>query len=368
MSSCKLDVVKVDKGSPYYSEVKEVFRCRKEIYGDQKLSFEKIKSGDDRHCEVFVDERNRPTSILVYKLKPVKKFEDFPIFDSLEVKTFMLIDPKNVDVEETFSVMLKRVSSLAKELMASSVHMTVSAKEPWTLQFLLAHEFEVKIAWNGKYIDGVRESLVRLKLPKPVIDRPEAKTTVSKKPVDDDERYIADRERAGHSNYASRGDGREAMLRELDRRNPANNERGSYKRKRDDHDDRYPRDNKRQFHDHKGPKTCTLKRIYIKQIIDKKKTVEGRLAGGMFDKWKDGDEVKFHCFGQDEVLCKITKKILYKSFREMLEAEGVSKCIPECSNNLERAVGMYLQIPRYREKEKNGVYAFRLEVIDYKSK
>jgi len=108
-------------------------------------------------------------------------------------------------------------------------------------------------------------------------------------------------------------------------------------------------------------KECTLKKQYIRMIQDGKKTVEGRINSGMFKGYKKDDLVRFYN-QYDDVTCKIEDVVPYKSFEEMLTAEGVGRCIPGI-HKVSEGVRAYHQIPGYEKKEKqHGVVAFRLKV------
>jgi len=115
----------------------------------------------------------------------------------------------------------------------------------------------------------------------------------------------------------------------------------------------------------KGIKSCTLKEKYIALIKQGKKTVEARVAIPMFQNWQEGDKIRFFSRRNShiKVSAKIVGKAHYKTFRQMLKAEGVEKVIPEISNIYE-GERIYLKIPKYAEREKQyGVLAFRIEVI-----
>lgn len=85
----------------------------------------------------------------------------------------------------------------------------------------------------------------------------------------------------------------------------------------------------------------------------------------MFQSWQEGDKIKFFSRRNShiKVSVKIVGKAHYKTFRQMLKAEGVEKVIPEISNIYE-GERRYLKIPKYAEREKQyGVLAFRLKLF-----
>jgi len=111
-------------------------------------------------------------------------------------------------------------------------------------------------------------------------------------------------------------------------------------------------------------KSCTLMEKYIRLIKGGKKPVEARVAIPMFEKWQEGDTIRFFSRRNPrvEVIVKISGKNRYRTFRQMLEAEGVENLIPDV-NNIKEAERLYLKIPKYAEREKKyGVLAFRLEL------
>lgn len=112
-------------------------------------------------------------------------------------------------------------------------------------------------------------------------------------------------------------------------------------------------------------KSCTLMEKYIRLIKQGKKTVEARVAIPMFKNWQEADSIRFFSRRNPsvDVIVKIVNRTSYKTFRQMLEAEGVENLIPEI-NNIDEGERIYLKIPNYADREKQyGVLAFRLELI-----
>lgn len=109
----------------------------------------------------------------------------------------------------------------------------------------------------------------------------------------------------------------------------------------------------------------TLPRQYIHQIKSGAKTIEGRINSGQFKQLKTGERIRF--FYQqnpnDDVTCEITALKPYKSFPEMLTAEGYKKCVPELTS-YQAACLAYDRIPGYTAKaELNGVVAIHIKVV-----
>lgn len=110
----------------------------------------------------------------------------------------------------------------------------------------------------------------------------------------------------------------------------------------------------------------TLQRKYIELIKSGRKTVEGRINSGGFRNFKVGDQVRFFD-GKNpdfDVICEVVGMGRYAGFKQMLEAEGVPRMIPD-AESLNEAVAIYNRIPSYTERAKrNGVIALRIKVIN----
>lgn len=118
---------------------------------------------------------------------------------------------------------------------------------------------------------------------------------------------------------------------------------------------------------------------YLDLIRSGDKTVEGRIRAG---KWADvipGDtfnfistatpQNEFECSGNEApiiaaVRCRATSVRHYDCYQDMLEGEGLEKCLPGVTS-LEAGVEVYRSIPGYREREREaGVVAVGLELIE----
>ena len=111
--------------------------------------------------------------------------------------------------------------------------------------------------------------------------------------------------------------------------------------------------------------SCTLMEKYIRLIQQGRKSVEARVAIPMFCAWKEGDTVRFFSRRDPHiyVTIRIAAKRHYKTFRDMLQTEGVDKLIPGV-NSIDEGERLYLEIPKYAERERQyGVLAFRLELV-----
>ncbi|WP_218814639.1 ASCH domain-containing protein [Rickettsiella endosymbiont of Dermanyssus gallinae] len=105
-----------------------------------------------------------------------------------------------------------------------------------------------------------------------------------------------------------------------------------------------PRENIRALCD-----TINVAPKYFKQIRDRKKTVEGRLAKEKFSAMQVGDLLEF-VSGGDRILTKILEIKKFPTFKEMLEYYGVNQCLPGI-DNLDEAVSIYHAFPGYRDAE-----------------
>ena len=109
-----------------------------------------------------------------------------------------------------------------------------------------------------------------------------------------------------------------------------------------------------------APFVVTLKEPYLSQIQRGEKTVEGRIAAGMFRRISSGNLIRFFNHNH-EVTCRVVSVKQYRSFEEMLKSEGFSRCIPG-ARSLEEAVRVYDTIPGYTERARqNGVLAIQIE-------
>ena len=101
----------------------------------------------------------------------------------------------------------------------------------------------------------------------------------------------------------------------------------------------------------------------MNQIQSGAKTVEGRINTGMFTRVRAGDKLRFfyHQAPSDDAVVTVTQVNRYRSFREMLQAEGVAACLPGVTS-VEAGARVYDGIPGYAERaQRFGVLALRIE-------
>lgn len=105
-----------------------------------------------------------------------------------------------------------------------------------------------------------------------------------------------------------------------------------------------------------------LKMVYLKPILDGRKTIEGRINNGPFQRLKEGNFIRFHC-QSTEAYCLVTKVTKYSSFAEMLQTEGIKPCLPDV-NSLQEGIRIYDSIPGYADKANRfGVLAIHIRVL-----
>ena len=94
-------------------------------------------------------------------------------------------------------------------------------------------------------------------------------------------------------------------------------------------------------------------------IKEKKKTVEGRVN----DDKTAVIPIKDIIIWNETLKAEVVDIKKYQTFKEMLEKEGVENVLPGLKT-IDEGVEVYYMIPGYKEKEKNGVLAFHLTVIE----
>lgn len=96
---------------------------------------------------------------------------------------------------------------------------------------------------------------------------------------------------------------------------------------------------------------------YCSFVLDGEKTIEGRLNRGKFASLNVGDAIEMN---DKRTLFEVVGKNVYKSFREMLEAEGVVNVVPD-KFTLEEAVNVYYKFYTAEEEKEFGVVAIKIK-------
>lgn len=110
----------------------------------------------------------------------------------------------------------------------------------------------------------------------------------------------------------------------------------------------------------------------LQDILDGKKTVEGRLAKGKFLNFKPGDIVKLRkdmyengeliASYEDQARSVVTKVERFDNFRQMLEAVGYEKTIPR-AGSLEEALADYRKFYSEEDEAEYGVLAIHFRLL-----
>jgi len=95
---------------------------------------------------------------------------------------------------------------------------------------------------------------------------------------------------------------------------------------------------------------------YHSFILEGKKTVEGRLNKGKFAAIEKGDILELE---PKKIKFVVIEKNIYKSFREMIEKEGVANVIPD-KNDIDEASDVYYRFYTKEQEQEFGVAAIRI--------
>ena len=98
------------------------------------------------------------------------------------------------------------------------------------------------------------------------------------------------------------------------------------------------------------------------------KSVEGRLNKGLFSKIQTGDVIVWKTKNdKDGIKTQVVKKIIYKSFKEMIEKETIEKILPKQNfTNIEQGIQVYREWYSEADEIKYGVVGIHLEVLNDK--
>lgn len=100
-----------------------------------------------------------------------------------------------------------------------------------------------------------------------------------------------------------------------------------------------------------------VKEPYLSFILKGEKVVEGRLNKGKFSQIKKGDILIL----QNKKL-KVLEKNNYKTFKGMIEAEGIENVIPD-KKNIDEAVKVYYKFYTKEQEKEFGVCAIKFILI-----
>jgi ASC-1-like (ASCH) protein len=96
---------------------------------------------------------------------------------------------------------------------------------------------------------------------------------------------------------------------------------------------------------------------YYSMVVEGLKTVEGRLNKGKFAEIEIGDILTMRPGNKK---FRVTGRRQYKTFKEMLEAEGIKNVLPD-KNNIEEAIQVYKKFYKESQQNRYGVLAIRIK-------
>lgn len=306
------------------------------LYGDQSYNLKEFVTGEKRRCEVAV--RHGAFYGAIAYMHNLKGAEIF------EVRNLLLLKEKYEDENHSLGL-LKRITELAMERKAASVQFFIPAADEGLIEFLKTKHFtktgEDTISTQKKEAVIFSSSIELLK-----------------------EQFEWQKSPPPQEQEVNRLGKRGATTREHQLEEPSLKRRHTAIEDRPRQPIQFPSSNRRHSTGGDVLRQLTLRKIYIHQIRDGLKTVEGRISTTV-GRYNEGDRIRFYyqCNPQDDVVCRITKIQKFSSFKEMLLSCGYRNCVPN-ERSFEAAVRAYDAIPGYTEKAKrHGVAAVHLKVI-----
>lgn len=104
-----------------------------------------------------------------------------------------------------------------------------------------------------------------------------------------------------------------------------------------------------------------MSKIIFDKIIFNQKTVEARVAIPKYTTMSVGDTINFICMSNEKVSRKISGKALYRSFKEMLEAECIESCLPGVTD-IHEAEEFYKNLYKDSQRQDGVVVLFRFAI------
>lgn len=99
---------------------------------------------------------------------------------------------------------------------------------------------------------------------------------------------------------------------------------------------------------------------YHSFVLCGKKTIEGRLNKGKFASVRIGDILELD---PEKIKFTVIGKNIYKSFREMIEKEGMKNVVPDKSS-VDEAANVYYKFYTKEQEKEFGVVAIGIKKID----
>lgn len=379
------------------------------IYGEQESALRKIRFSEDRKCRVaypFGREDQEPVGLVVFKRNPTEEHAALGLRNSLEVKTLLLLEANRTSGHGFGTELLSYVMSEAREAGARSVHVTVSDEVPQSIAFFLRRGFKNVTEWVGKYKAGVSEFLFAraveetgepLQLSPPrkfdsggsITDQATSKFVLGHRltPTQSSKPDCSDGGDSLGKNYARSALGSKRSRDEvnLPTGRPAHaayNTPSGRKTQRRMGDNWSSSPDSMQAVTELFPVTSqpsrpaprkvpgqhyefTLMKKYLHLLRSGRKTVEGRINSGRFRAIRAGDTIRFfyNACPTDDVIVEVVGIRGYRSFEEMLSADGLEACLPGC-RSLAEGVAIYDAIPGFRERAaRSGVVGLHVRVV-----
>lgn len=127
------------------------------LYGSQDVALDKIFNLKDRTAKVILDETtNNIAGILVYKNDLV---DEYGIYDAVEIKTLMLINPEINGKKGLGALLINEVDRVALQKQASSIFVTVAKDKPESQLFFTKHGFVAFTVLENAYRNGNSETV-----------------------------------------------------------------------------------------------------------------------------------------------------------------------------------------------------------------
>jgi|GEM_PF-1730178 len=367
--------------STYEQEITKIFNEKVQpLYGDQTFNLERFTSGTSRRCEAMRKDK-KIFGIIAYMNKLQKRGGDQSIF---EIRNMLLVKEKYYDKNYQIDLLM-RIVKLATDRKAEKVDFLVGSGDVRLVDFLKTKQF---VQTGTETLSKDRKQAVILScLTEQLRSQFKADDVI-------DTKNEKKRKRDSEGEYNSQN-------------NPPKKKTCLESDNIQESKDLFQRPSQGSFHrptnfqptspnfesglvskqpmrsttnrpilsksisepylnNNNSPRNqeLTLRKIYIHQIRNKLKTVEGRIQSTVRN-YRAGDTIRFFYKAneRDDVKCRIVKIDYYGSFAVMLEACGFEKCLAEVKS-LGQAIKVYDDIPGFSQRAAvHGVAAIHLEVI-----
>lgn len=337
------EFVSVRKESPHFPLITDIFKNKLEsVYGNQDFNLERFESGKSRTCKVLLKD-GIPVGLIAY-LTELQRADDLTA--SLEVRNLYVFNPEENVGRGYENKLFRRIQDIARKLSAQGIHVPTPKNDLFLTRFLTQKNFSTK--------DKGDKTLFYCRFPERiVVEQTESSSSSSSsnsgKRARPAELQIEETPRKSHRRYEEQSAGDHQRERMQKKQSPVHESTNT----------------ERETSGSPKSHEITLREPYISQIRQGRKTIEGRINGGIVLQYKEGDTIRFFegRNPRNDVTCRITRITTFRSFREMLQASGFQKCLPEV-RSLEEAVEIYDRIPGYAERaSRSGVRALHVELI-----